>query len=72
MAGNYNHTYIICVVPCSVGGMAKYGVQPIMVELGILAFIIYSVGIMVWALSDMPRWVREKKKRGKRTDYKRW
>lgn len=40
-----------------------------MLEIGILLYIVFSIGVMVWALADLPRWAREKRKRGKRDDY---
>lgn len=43
-----------------------------MLELGILAYIVFAIATMVWALSDLPRYFREKKKRGKRDDYWRF
>jgi len=43
-----------------------------MLEIAIIGFILYTIGIVIWALNDLPRYVREKEKRGKRDDYWRF
>jgi hypothetical protein len=43
-----------------------------MVEIGLIAYIIFSIGVLIWGFSDLPRYMREKRKRGKRDDYWRF
>lgn len=43
-----------------------------MLEIGIIAYVVFAIGTLIWALADLPRYFREKKKRGKRNDYWRF
>jgi len=50
-------------------------------EVFILFYLLFTLGIVIWAISDLPRWSKDRKKRkdywkkktgGKRNDYRRF